>query len=96
LIKIDECLYDNEVLSVYPSPAKENEVVYVSVLSNKEQQVRMKVYDVVGKLLFDKDIHLLRSINTIILNTENWSQGTYMLSIEFMNKVENRKIVIIN
>jgi len=81
---------EDNLLTVYPNPAKDNFNIYISNYSNGE----ISIYNAVGVLILKK--HIEGNNSTIAINTEHFQTGIYFINyIDKQNKrIENKKIII--
>lgn len=79
-------LREKSNMSIYPNPTKK----HVTISSQNEVISSIKVFNILGKLNFEfKQI----DSKTIILNTENYSEGIYFLEIQTENGIYLSKIL---
>jgi subtilisin family serine protease len=76
-------------LEVYPNPVVNNTVTYLFVNSSSTSA---KVYDLLGRLFYEKTLD--DNIGLYQLNLPYLNNGTYLLSIESENSVLSKKIVV--
>ena len=79
--------WENEEWEVYPNPSKG--LINIR-LGNMSEEVRMKVYDLNGKL--QKSGILMESLNKVDLSA--LSEGTYIVSLEKGGDVKTKKLII--
>ena len=74
-------------LSIYPNPATES----FKVATNQEGKVRVEVYDMMGNLLFSKEI-----IEGVLLNvaTDSFGAGIYLLKSTSAKSAITKRIII--
>jgi hypothetical protein len=81
--------------NVYPNPFI-NEIE-VSVISNKEQNIRLNLINYEGKLLTWKEQKCKAGTNTILFkNLEKFTRGTYLLQFIAEDGIMNKKMVKVN
>jgi len=73
----------NNLGSVYPNPS--NNIIHVPVNLNSSGDVTVKIYDLYGKLVFDKEDYFSKGNHMILIPAE-LSNGQYILSIDQLNK----------
>ncbi len=66
-------------VNIYPNPFSNNIKFQFKDLSI--QNVSIKVFDLQGKLIFQKDYNLAQESSLINLNTEKWASGSYCMII---------------
>jgi hypothetical protein len=85
LTRTDKGLGFNEIaiansISLYPNPAKEN----VTVSMDKGQAVisQVNVLDITGKVVLTQNAV---SAHQVVLNTENFTKGIYLVNVKLAN-----------
>ena len=81
---------DNLHMNIYPNP--NNGSFTVMVNSGIEQQVKVSLFDVTGKLVLAADKAISSGNNFIALETQ--VAGVYMLKIETADKAYNKRVVV--
>ena len=84
----------NNFISLYPNPANKNEEIYLVLHSNIEQKIKISVNSIIGKRIISDDITINEGTNVYTLKTNNLSNGSYVLSIMFVDGIENKKFII--
>tara|TARA_B100002051_G_C16497742_1_gene516210 strand:- start:71 stop:793 length:723 start_codon:yes stop_codon:yes gene_type:complete len=86
-------IVDNDPLEfeVYPNPSNSNFNLQISAI--KPEDVQIEIMNELGQTVFSKQENLNSGNNTIILNTEEYSQGLYLLKIKQKNSIYFKKIV---
>ena len=82
-------------LSVYPNPSKgEFTISFQSNLNSTDNSVKVKVYDLQGRLVHNEDFVSSSSVfeETIILN--NVKAGVYLVNVSEGNRTTSHKLVI--
>lgn len=80
--------FEMNTISMYPNPAKNQ----VSLSWNKAEQVTVKIYNSLGKLMFyTKKQSLLEPLN---INTSQYNSGLYFVSVNSLNGVVTKKLII--
>jgi hypothetical protein len=72
---------------LYPNPAKDN---FTIVLENWNNKTQIKVFDIVGKLIFAENT----SNGFLEVNASNFAKGTYIVKIESENLSSVKKVLI--
>jgi hypothetical protein len=75
--------YEKNNLHVFPNPAKNELTIQLSENFNTEQ-IRITIYDNVGKLVFEKENSSEQIIN---INIQNFSSGYYFVKINNKNNI---------
>lgn len=70
------------LVNVYPNPSKNN--FYVSIAGDAGERATILVYDILGKLVHQKDITLNGNTTTEI-DCMGWSAGTYVVKVNHAN-----------
>ncbi|HZH86998.1 MAG TPA: T9SS type A sorting domain-containing protein [Brumimicrobium sp.] len=83
---------DNQNIQLIPNPAKENVAIAFEFPTTAEYEV--KIIDALGKERFLSKKEFKKGMQTINVNTENYSQGVYMVMIVTKNNVNSAKLVI--
>ena len=66
-------------INLYPNPAKNN--LNISFTSFEEENISIKVVDILGKTVLTKEIEVLQGENNFNLNIETLQKGIYFLEI---------------
>lgn len=87
-------IYENEVVyefGLYPNPADESFIVDLKGISENELvQLKITIYDLSGRLVQT----INPSSDLIIINSDDMSNGTYLVEVRGDNGVSYKKIVI--
>lgn len=90
LIGVPEHSADASIMKLYPNPTSENFTVEITPAQNKQY---VNVYDMQGKLL--KQVVILPGQKQCIINTADWKNGNYMVSLLMGNKkIATKQMVI--
>jgi hypothetical protein len=85
---------DNETV-VYPNPAS-NEL-YISLSSSTQKAAQVNIYDIYGRVIYQQTIDLLNGFENTFINTSDFSSGTYIINVSYLDsKSENIKVIINN
>lgn len=79
-------------IATYPNPASEKVVVAFSLPT--AQPTMAKVYDITGKLVESRSIDTKSGLNEMILFTQSYPNGIYLLEIHSGEQKATQKIVI--
>ncbi|CAM4090589.1 MULTISPECIES: VPS10 domain-containing protein [Flavobacterium] len=75
-------------ISLFPNPATNN----VSLVWNKDENVSIKIYNTLGKLVYyAKDKSLM---NTLKINTSDFASGLYFVNINTVSSFTTKKLII--
>lgn len=77
-------------LSAYPNPFNEN--INIEFKGNSEQELLLSVYDLTGRKMEEKIIPV--GTENIIIQTDNYSKGMYLVSLKNGNEVISSKKII--
>jgi hypothetical protein len=72
--------FDFSTITIYPNPVKED--LYIEFLSEGEHPVKIKVFDAIGKHVFDLTTSAVQGMNTIPINVNFLAPGNYSIVIE--------------
>lgn len=82
-------------LIVYPNPA--SGTVNVVFENKKNQPVSIKVYDLMGKVVLNREAQMMNSGNQQIqVNTDNFSDGLYFVEVKAGNTKQVHKVSVSN
>jgi hypothetical protein len=81
----------DEIL-IYPNPAKDN--VQFALTSDKKQEMKMRVYDLTGRLVDATELSLKTGTNVFSINTGQWRPGTYIVQLMTQTQTINKKLII--
>jgi len=86
--------YENplENVEIYPNPAKD----YLNITFNHDikQNMRIEIFSNAGTKLYNRELNQASQNNSLILNTENLSQGLYILKIQTPYHYIFRKFIV--
>jgi hypothetical protein len=80
-------------LTVYPNPVKESANVRFNMSS--ESEVSVRVFNVLGGVVYQSQEIGSVGVNSIVLPSQSWNAGYYLLNIEIDGKQFNQKFSII-
>ena len=95
----DSCnsLSANEILEIEEltiSPNPSNGFFNVSFFSNSYYEIGLSVKNMIGDVLYFKNIYPIKKNHKLTLNLKNYISGVYFVEIKTKNKTYNKKIVI--
>lgn len=70
----------NETISLHPNPFSDKLTI------NTDHPINVTVRTILGQVVFEQN-------NATQINTENWSKGAYIVTIEFNGKTEHVKVI---
>ena len=71
---------DGSAISVYPNPVKSNNAT-IFIKNIKSGKVNISLYDINGKLVFEKNYEIENDGSLIDIDLNNFENGTYILNI---------------
>lgn len=86
---VTELSLNNTTVKVFPNPAREILNIKIDVVDNA-QPFQMKVYDVMGKIIFTSTLTQMQSS----LNTSPWAKGLYTIELMQNQSSIHKKIII--
>ncbi|WP_299125295.1 S8 family serine peptidase [uncultured Winogradskyella sp.] len=82
-------------LVVYPNPSKgEFTISFESNLSSNNNNVKVDIYDLQGRLVYNNNFNNISSIFNETISLDNAKSGVYMLNISDGSRVTSHKLVI--
>ncbi|MBN2892193.1 MAG: T9SS type A sorting domain-containing protein [Bacteroidales bacterium] len=92
IISTEEIVENNiSSLNVYPIPFTSE--VNFAFNTEKQENVKLEIYDVSGKLIWTKDIISSKGENKIIWTPENIGSGLFLYRIKFGNEMYSGKLI---
>jgi len=79
-------------LDIYPNPSRD--VFNISFISEKEQNLRIRILSVVGAEVFMEDRENFIGEYTKQVSLDNYGKGIYFLEIETNNGIINKKLIL--
>jgi len=80
------------ISELFPNPATDHSSL--NITTSQAMSVDIKLYDIIGQQITDKDYNLVSGVNTIGFNSQMLAAGTYTAIIEAGDKFYSRKLVI--
>lgn len=90
IIRVEMNNVDEYDISVYPNPILTS--ANASIYSYKNTEAHILLHNIYGQVLIDEIIHLKNGINTIDIDLQHHSEGTYYLAV---SDGTNRKTILI-
>jgi photosystem II stability/assembly factor-like uncharacterized protein len=78
-------------VNVYPNPS--NGLVHFSVNGPNKSDISIKVFDMVGKVVFNENMNV-NDLNSTSFDFTNYAKGMYMVQITSGNDIKTQKLVI--
>jgi hypothetical protein len=82
------------IISTNPNPFPSQ--LTVNVISKMEQDLDLEVYDMMGRRILSQHAHLQVGSNNLMLPSDRWSKGQYLLKINSSNGDKEVKRVMKN
>ncbi len=79
-------------LAVYPNPA--NEYTSIKIQLKNEQNVSLKLIDLIGRTVASRNYGQMNGASEILLNTENFEAGLYLIQLTLDNTIVSRHLII--
>ncbi len=88
--------FEKEMMfSVFPNPAGSNEPVYVSFDKSSSPSVELSIYDITGRQIISRNIHLLNGKNNAIrINDIELAKGIYMIRLYDGTNLKAKKLIV--
>lgn len=85
--------FDENSVSVYPNPSKDDFVL--SILSNDNRVIQMNIYNVLGQIVQTKRLYVPEGNTAVKINAEEWAVGVYSIELRDSDsgKVINKRII---
>lgn len=86
--KVISISHDSEALSVnvFPNPAQKGENLHVTILSDENSEVHLKLYDRLGKEIVSSRGTVSPGSNELVMNVSDISSGLYILEVSQESK----------
>ncbi len=81
-------VYTNSFVAVYPNPT--SSLLNIDIQSKVNCKTTLKVYDVVGKIVFEENIELTKGINKIQQDYTSLASGTYIMTFTDIDGVAHK------
>jgi PKD repeat protein len=92
------CLIQNGLIQsskLYPNPSQE--IAYMDVITNKQGDVQLGVYDVLGRnILESKNVPIQDGYNQIAIDCSSLQAGEYFVRMVFQDEVYSQILIISN
>ena len=79
---------------IFPNPATNQ--AKIQFISGKSDDIMFRIYNLMGKLVYLKDIRANRGLNSIDINISNFPDGIYMYSINNGETVLTKRMIVAN
>ncbi len=81
----------DDYLEIYPNPV--NDLLYVNLFSNDQQNVKIELMDMQGKLIESNDKQAVAGQNLFLLDLKEKSSGIYFIRMTTSTGIYNNKII---
>ncbi|MBT3173789.1 MAG: T9SS type A sorting domain-containing protein [Lentimicrobiaceae bacterium] len=85
-------LFTDDKLDIYPIPSTNK--VNISLESKEEMTLKIKILDMNGRTIYQKDENINSGSNKLSIDISNYKAGTYLLSLSSRNAHNNHKLLI--
>ena len=89
-VDIPETTMDNG-FAIFPNPTDGN--IIISINSKKQQDIRINIFDIRGKLIYNQHTRIVAGNNSIQINISGISTGIYVIQSAYDGAIINRKLV---
>jgi hypothetical protein len=83
-----------ELKSPFPNPVTNQ--AEIKFITGKSDDIMFRIYNLLGKQVYFREIRSTKGINLIDINTTNFSDGIYLYSINNGEKIISKRMVIAN
>ncbi len=80
-----------DLFELSPNPASER--LNIAFSSEIEQRATISVFNILGKTVYNEVENAVQGLNNTSLTVDHLASGTYLISIEFGNKIMTKKFV---
>jgi hypothetical protein len=91
VLRLDMPLQETGVL-LFPNPA--SNAVQLGMSSDKNQDLKLLVYDLSGRVIESKIFSLKQGSNLFTVETSKWNPGAYMLQLSTQNQTVHKKLIV--
>lgn len=91
-VGIKELSIDNQMISIYPNPAKN--IIHISTEIKTSSEMKMELTDIYGKLILTKNFGTIEGEFNTSLNVADITRGIYFVRIQVNNSESRLKIVL--
>jgi hypothetical protein len=85
-ISVQNCLTDNEALSIFPNPA--TNAIYINFKGNIEQITNSEIYDLFGRNMYQSSIY------QSVIDISSFEEGIYFLKLMLLSGNITKKFMI--
>jgi type IX secretion system substrate protein/disaggregatase-related protein len=91
-LKVDQPINSITSFDISPNPAKD--FLNVSIYANGNNPAALKIYNVIGKEIYNRTLQLEDGLNPLFLQTESWVKGIYFITIKTSKEVVTKKLIV--
>jgi hypothetical protein len=84
ILKLSNKQKNINTLDVMPNPAKSN--LFVHINADKVHSSSIEIVNILGQIIFRKNIQIIKGINTMPINVSNLPRGVFFIKVEDMIK----------
>ena len=84
ILKLSNNQKNINTLDVMPNPAKDN--LFVHINANRVRSSNIEIVNMLGQIIYRKNIQIIKGKNTIPINVGNLPRGVFFLKVEDMIK----------
>ena len=91
--KVNTVIINEELLKVYPNPF--NDQINIEIESKREQRIDLFIYDVLGKIIQQKNAQLYKGANSFVMDSwDNEHSGIYEIMVRYdSGKMLSKRVV---
>lgn len=78
--------------TIYPNPT--NEIVNIQLSGNLVESPKIKIYDIIGKLVYEKNNFDNFASQNLSFRVDNLTTGIYLISVQTNDKTTTKKLII--
>jgi hypothetical protein len=91
VIAVSAVLFVNQINKIYPNPVKNSAEIILATSYENEAQIR--VFDAMGKLIYQDNKYLVRGENAISLNLTHLAKGIYSVAVTSNSELVKAKFI---
>ena len=81
-----------ELKDLSPNPVSEQ--ANIQFVSSNSEDIIFSIYNLLGREVYSKRIRAVRGLNTLNINTSNYSEGIYLYSINNKMEVKTKRMIV--
>ena len=79
-------------LTLFPNPVTANLNISLNI-KKENSEIYVKIYDLTGRIVIEQRNDLIKGLNEISVNMNDYSQGLYFVTVEYDNKIQKLKFL---